>query len=174
MASLSLYLPILFWACVMQDPAALKLTSVICRCEGNGTFFECATRKPASHSALLCERAARLKGHAASCLLVSRKNQSTTFDSGSNTPPEKEQCTRPPINVAPLARFASYFFLFCALKSNSHFHPLREIYQTVAGWKRSVAMNCASWSRCDRQGGEIIMEGWQGGREVMPSNPASR
>lgn len=115
--ALSLHLLILFWACVMQDSAALKLTSVIRRCEGNGTFSKCVTRKPASHSALLCERADRLKGHAASCPLVSRENQSTTFDSGNNTPPEKWRMHSffPPINVALLAWFASYFFDFVNL-----------------------------------------------------------
>lgn len=52
-------------------------------------LFEHKTRKPASWAAFLCERVDRLKGHSASCLLVSVENQSITFDSSNNTPPAK-------------------------------------------------------------------------------------
>lgn len=52
--------------------------------------FEFTTRKAASHAAFLCEWTDRLKGRAASCLLVSIENQSITFDSSNNAPPKNK------------------------------------------------------------------------------------
>lgn len=74
-------------------PPALKLTSVICRCEGNGTFSIQDKETSLPFCFFFSVRAdGQVKRSRCFLLLVREKNQSFTSDLGNNSPPAR---TRP-------------------------------------------------------------------------------